>query len=392
METTEKPINLKDFEFELDNDEGELSIIVRRYNGKDEYITIPGYINGLQVKEIGYGAFENNNKIKKIIIEKGVTVIDYNAFSNCSELTEVELPEGLLKIGSHAFDGCEKLAKIQFPESIQIINYLAFQGCEKFTKVFIPKDVQDLGDSTFANCRELKEIIVDDENLDYSSMDGIFFNKAKTLLLKYPEAKKGASYIIPDTVNHFDNLAFINCRELISVNLPKRFCCFDLRTTFAGSNNLEQIIAHDDNPVFTTIDGVLFDKERKTLIFYPCGKKESEYKIPDGIDRIGKYAFQSCKNLKAVTFPESLRMIEEYAFTECENLSSIILPENLKGICNHAFTNCKQLKKVSLAQKTIIRQGVFEDCPNLETVTLSKKTKIGYKAFEGFKGQFVYRD
>jgi len=368
MEMTEKSINLKDFEFELENDEGELSVNVRRYNGNDEHVTIPGYINGFQVKEIGYSAFENNDKIKKIIIEKGVTVIGHNAFMNCSELTEVELPESLLKIRSEAFDGCRKLVKIQFPESIFIIDYLAFQSCEKLTSVFIPKDVQDLGDSTFANCRELKEIIVDDENLDYSVLDGILFNKAKTLLLKYPEAKNGASYIIPDTVNHFDNLAFINCKELVTVSLPKKFCCFDLRTTFSGSEKLEQVIAHDDSPAFTTIDGVLFDKEQKTLIFYPCGKKKSEYKIPDGIDRIGKYAFQSCKNLNAVTFPESLRMIEEYAFSECENLTSITLPINLKGICNYAFFRCKQLKKVSLAKKTIIRHKAFEECLPVEFV------------------------
>jgi len=71
METTEKSINLKDFELDIRNDEGELSINFRRYNGKDEHITIPGYIKGLQVKEIDYGAFENNEKIKKDNHRKG---------------------------------------------------------------------------------------------------------------------------------------------------------------------------------------------------------------------------------------------------------------------------------------------------------------------------------
>ena len=371
METTDKSINLKDFEFELENDEGELSVIVRRYKGKDEHVTIPGYINGLQVKKIDFGAFENNDKIKKITIEIGITVIYFQAFENCTELTEVELPEGLLNIRSEAFKGCKKLAKIQFPESILSIGYLAFQGCEKLTSVFIPKDVQDLGDCLFSGCSELKEIIVNDDNLEYSNIDGILFNKSKTMLIKYPEAKKGlnngTNYDVPSTVNYIENRAFENCRELVSLVLPIRFCGFNLSAyTFIGCEKLEYVKPIADNPIFTDIDGVLVDNEEKTLFFYPCGKKESEYTIPAGIERIAMGAFKSCKNLKAVTFPESLRMIEEYAFANCENLTSITLPVNLKGICNYAFTNCKQLKKVSLARKTIIRHNAFDECLSAE--------------------------
>jgi len=362
MEMMEKTINLKDFDFELENDEGELSVIVRRYKGKDEHVTIPGYINGLQVKKIDFGAFKGNDKIKKITIEKGVTVIDYCAFENCTELTEVELPDGLLEICYEAFDGCGKLAKIQFPESILEIGNLAFKDCEKLTSVFIPKDVEDLGYSTFTCCSELKEIIVDDDNLEYSTIDGILFNKSKTILIKYPEGKNGYKYEVPDTVNYFENLAFLNCRELITITLPCKFNGFEISAhTFAGSQKLEQVIAQDDNPGFTTIDGVLFDKGRKTLIFYPCGKKESEYTIPDGIERIAMRAFNNCKNLKTVTFPESLRMIEKYAFADCENLTSITLPINLKGICSLAFFRCKQLKKVSLARMTRIGRKAFDE-------------------------------
>ena len=315
MEITEKTINLKNFEFELENDEGELSVIVRRYNGKDEYVTIPGYINGLQVKVIDYGAFKDNVKIKKITIEKGVTVIGYHAFMNCTELIDIELPEGLLEIRGEAFNGCGKLSKIQFPESILIIGNFAFQDCDKLTSVFIPKDVYDLGDCSFTSCSELKEIIVDEDNLEYSTMDGILFNKAKTLLIKFPEAKKGVSYIVPDTVNYFYNLAFVYCRELVSITLPGSFCGFDISSSiFIGSYKLEQVIAQDDNPGFTTIDGVLFDKKLKTLLFYPRGKKETEYTIPAGIDRIAMGAFRSCKYLRSVSFPESLRIIERHAF------------------------------------------------------------------------------
>jgi len=362
METTNKTINLKDFELELNNDEGDLSVKITSYKGKAGYVTIPGYIQGLQVERIGMGAFKGNDKIKKITIEKGVTVIDFDAFKDCTELIEVELPDGLLEIDMCAFSKCRNLAKIRFPESVLSISYLVFEDCEKLTSVFIPKEVQDLSCDTFSGCSELKEIIVDDENLEYSTLDGILFNEAKTLLIKYPEAKKGASYIVPDTVNYIEPRAFMNCRELVTVTLPGRLCGFGLRAyTFIGSEKLEQVIAQDDNSRFITIDGVLFDKDRKTLLFYPCGKKETEYAIPAGIDRIGMEAFKSCKNLKAVTFSESLRMIEKGAFAECENLVSITLPVNLKGICGSAFTCCKQIKKVTLSRKTRIGHGAFDE-------------------------------
>jgi len=369
MEMTEKTINLKDFEFELENDEGELSISVFRYKGKDEHVIIPGYINDLQVKEIDYGAFKDNDKIKKITIEKGVIFIGICAFEKCTKLTEVELPDGLLKIGFEVFNGCEKLAKIQLPESILEIGHLAFQDCKKLTNVFIPKDVEDLGDGSFTCCSELKEIIVDDDNLEYSTIDGILFNKLKTMLIKYPEGKNDYNYEVPDTVNYFENLAFVNCRELVSITLPRKFCGFEISAhTFAGCKNLEQVIVQDDNPGFTTIDGVLFDKERKTLICYPCGKKDSEYTIPAGIERIAMRAFNNCRNLKTVTFPECLRMIEKYAFADCENLTSITLPENLNGICDFAFFRCKQLKKVSLARITRIGRKAFDEGSPIEFV------------------------
>ena len=367
MEMTEKSINLKDFLLELENNEDELSISVFRYNGNDEHVTIPGYINGLQVNEIDFGAFKNNDKIKKITIEKGVIVIGYCAFENYTELTEVELPDGLLEIGYEAFDGCGKLAKIQFPESILSIGNLAFKDCEKLTSVFIPKDVEDLGDGSFTCCSGLKEIIVDDDNLEYSTMDGILFNKAKNILIKYPEGKNGNNYAVPDTVNYFENMAFVNCGELVTITLPVKFNGFEISAhTFAGSLKLEQVIAQDKNPGFTTIDGVLFDKERKALICYPCGKKESEYTIPAGIERIAMRAFNNCKYLKAVIFPESLRMIERYAFADCENLTSITLPVKLKGICSFAFFRCKQLKKVSLSRNTRIGHEAFDECLSAE--------------------------
>ena len=367
METTNKSINMKDFDLSLDNEDG-ISVSITGYHGKNSYVTIPGCIRNLQIKKIYNNAFKGNNKIKKITIKKGVNAIDYNAFKDCTELTEVELPDGLLEIGFHAFKGCKKLAKIRFPESILYIFNNAFRNCEKMKSVFVPKDVSVL--DYFEGCNKLKEIIVDNENLEYSSMDGVLYNEAQNVLIKYPEGKKDASYAIPDTVNIIEWSAFGYWNNnLVTVNLPAKLSYYSIYT-FSGCKKLKQVIINDDNPRFMTKDGVLFDKEQKALVFYPYAKKGTKYTIPDGIENINNGAFCNCRNLKEITFPESLKLIKRGAFENCEKLTSITLPERLIGIYNHAFFRCKKLKKV----------------------TLSRKTRIGHNAFEGIFPEFVYID
>jgi len=126
----------------------------------------------------------------------------------------------------------------------------------------------------------------------------------------------------------------------------------------------------ENNHVFCSVDGVLFDKAMSELIEYPKNKDKTDYTVPDGIMGIAKFAFWGCKRLVNIVLPECMEIIQDYAFAYCEGLKTIILPMSLK----------------------FIGEGAFKDCPNLETVTLSRKTRIGHMAFQGFKGQLVYRD
>jgi hypothetical protein len=270
-------------------------------------------------------------------------------------------------IENYAFEDCKKLAHIRFPESILFIEYNAFKGCENLTSVYIPKNVYSLSDSS--GCSKLKEIIVDGQNLEYSSIDGVLFDKTKTTLFRYPEGKEGSNYTVPDTVNNIEAYAFKNCNKLVTVTIPNRNCSLSANT-FYDCDKLEQVILPDDCPDVISINGIIFSKNEKWLLFYPCGRKEAEYTVPDGIKRINFRAFVNCKNLKNVVFPGTLEMIEQFAFAGCENLTSITLPANLKGISHQAFSGCKQLK----------------------TVTLSRKTRIGHEAFKDSPAEFVYLD
>jgi hypothetical protein len=137
-----------------------------------------------------------------------------------------------------------------------------------------------------------------------------------------------------------------------------------------NSKQLTDITVSELNQKYCSIDGILFDKERKNLLLYPQNKDKTDYTVPDGVLRIERCAFFSCKHLVNVNLPESLEFIGDQVFAYCERLKTITLPKNLKYIGG----------------------GAFDYCKNLEAITLSRKTKLGYKAFKEFTGKLVYRD
>jgi hypothetical protein len=306
-ETTKKSISskdykLKDFTLKVNNRSDDPSLTILEYKGKDAHVTIPGYIKDLQIKKIGKDAFSNNTDIKKITIKQGVTFIENTAFGDCTELTDVELPDGLLKIGNEAFFGCKKLAKIRFPESLLSIGSHAFIGCEELTSIFIPKKVQYLGGNKFSecslDCSRLKEIVVDDGNNKFSSLDGVLFNKAKTLLIKYPEGKEDASYRVPDTVISIKDRAFNCCKNLIAVTFPEKFLSLPAGI-FSGCKRLKKVTL-----------------SQKTKI-EPYAFLDSSVKYVTGIDKITLKKMRKKENAKSLKeVIEILNKLGEYVIVD----------------------------------------------------------------------------
>jgi len=195
------------------------------------------------------------------------------------------------------------------------------------------------------------------------------FDKDMTTLMWFPDGKKNRKrkYSVPEGIIAIDSGAFYHCK-LTSICFPKSLLFYE-KNTFK-CKQLKSITVSELNPVFSTIDGVLFDKEKSVLLKYPGKKDKTDYTVPDGIISIECYAFCDCKYLINIVLPESLEFIGDYAFSECKKLASITLPISLQ----------------------YVGRCVFENCSHLETITLSRKTRIWHKAFEGFTGQLVYRD
>ncbi len=151
---------------------------------------------------------------------------DYNYFTNApwydyrSSITSVIIEDGVTSIGNFAFRYCRSLTSVTIPNSVTSIGKEAFYDCRSLTSVMIPNSITSIGDHAFSNCSSLTSIDVVSENPNYSSVDGVLFNKDKTELIHYPIGNARIEYTIPNSVTSIGDCAFYSCRSLTSVTIP----------------------------------------------------------------------------------------------------------------------------------------------------------------------------
>ena len=238
-------------------------------------------------------------------------------------------------IGENAFSFCESITSITIPNSVTNIDHYAFSYCESLTSITIPDSVTSIASSSaFEGCTSLTSITVNSANKNYSSVDGILFNKAKTEIICYPAGKTSKSYTIPDSVTSIGNFAFHDCTSLTSVTIPDSvisigYSAFGNTGYSNNSANWKNGVLYIGNHLIATVD---------TL--------SGSYTIKDGTKTIAGEAFAFCENLTSVTLPDSVTRIGVAAFEFCTSLTSITIPYSVKNIDGDAFMNCPSLKNV----------------------------------------------
>ena len=183
---------------------------------------------------------------------------------------------------------------------------------------------------------------------------------------------------LPEGLISIGDRAFCDCSSLSSITLP------DSIDTIGGnpfSGDILSIKVSPDNPYLAVIDGVLFSKPDKRLIYFLNTKEE--YVVPDDIKVIGEWAFCGCSSLSSITLPEGLTSIGDWVFGDCSSLSSITLPEGMTSIGGMAFGRCFSLSSITLPEElTSIGDGAFRGCSSLSSITLPEGlTSIGDEAF-----------
>jgi len=231
--------------------------------------------------------------------------------------------KNIIGIGERAFYQNETIKTVILPDGVTSIGEDAFGGCSSLTSITIPNKITSIGEWAFGGCSSLTSIT------------------------------------IPDSVTSIGNSAFIGCSSLTNINV------------------------NENNKNYASINGVLFNKTKTTLIECPGGL-ESTYIIPDSVTSIGRVAFEYCSKLTNITIPDSVTSIGDCAFYYCNSLTSMIIPDSVTSIEYCAFWQCSSLKSITIPNSvTSIGSFAFGGCSSLTNITIPDSvTSIGDRAFD----------
>lgn len=255
------------------------------------------------------------SKIEEIEIPANIETIGASAFYNCPNLAKVTIADGskLVTIGNSAFANNLKMSEFTFAGScgLTTIDQFAF-GNDIITEFNLPATVTTLGVKAFAGCNNLASFNFADD----AKITEIRANAFQDCL--------GLETItIPTSVKSIYAQAFNNCVKLKTVHIPAQTTNVE-PTAFFFCENLTNIEVDDANEKYSSIDGMLCTKDKKTLLIFPAGKANDKITLlSPSFEIIGKQAFYYCKKLTNVTLPKKVYMIDEEAFRMCDNLKSI---------------------------------------------------------------------
>ena len=383
--------------------------LVWNYDTETQTLTISG--TGEMIDYSGNGPWHSLT-VRKVIIEEGVTTIGAYAFA-FDNFKEVTLPESLRVIKTKAFMD-SSIASISLPTGLHTIEDKAFEDCDSLQSVMIPGNVETIPHRAFYGCYILKEVVLN---------EGI--RSVETSAFAYCDVLEKIT--LPSTLEHIGSYAFSECSSLSSVVIPSKvetigFGAFEdtlltelsipASVTSIGKAivsdcyKFQRFIVAEDNPMYCTDDnGILFTKDKSTLIQCPA-TFSGDYTVPDSVTSILYEAFYKCEGLTAITLPDQVTTIESYTFYECSSLVTVKLPARLRtieisgfGSCSsltdvelpnglatigdYAFYSCRALKSIVIPH-SVTSMGIscFYSCPKLESVTLSQQlTEIPAAAF-----------
>ena len=317
------------------------------------------------------------NKRSSFVIPDGVDIVADGAFMYSVNLTNITIPNSVTEIGVGAFAYCTGITDIAIPDSVMAFGVRGFEmfcGCENLKSITIGKGIKNIDPGAFKDCNNLSDITVSPENNNFSSKDGVLFNKDKTELIKYPVGNQRTVYSIPNTVKTIGYSAFHESVNLTDITVPNSVTSIGDRA-FAGCTGLTSVTL--GNGVTSIEDGA----------FYGCTGLTS-ITIPNSVTSIGESAFVDCTGLTSITIPDSVTSIGESAFVDCTGLTNVTLGNSVTSIEDEAFYDCSGLTSITIPDSvTSIGVSAFAGCTGLASITISDSvTSIGGYAFYDCSG------
>lgn len=332
--------------------EQSLKAEITAYSGTDTEITIPGIIDGKEVKSIGRGAFKGNAEITRVTIAEGITSIGYEAFSGCENLAAVSIPSTVASWSdtsgnnyeSLAFQNCTALTELTLAEGLKSLGQKAFMGCSALERVTVPSTIEKFRDRVFAGCTSLREL----------------------------ELKEG--------IREIGYHAFEGCTSLEEVAIPSTLERWRTLTAGGIAVALYECAPFRD---CTALKKVTFAEGLKTLAGFQgvagCPLVE-ELDIPASVTNIAR-AFTDCSDLKQVTMREGMGEIGESAFEGCASLTRVRIPFTVEKVCANAFKGCIALERLVFPPGvTSLEGGITEGCDSLQEIYLLAPAVKWYQA------------
>ncbi|MEF2919273.1 MAG: leucine-rich repeat domain-containing protein [Acutalibacteraceae bacterium] len=367
-------------------------------------------IKGGNNATIGTNAFYDCNALKSISIGNGVTAINKYAFRYCKNLTSLDIADSVTTIGFGAFMECGNLSELSLGKGIEIIDGYAFKQCNSLTDLSLGGNLKTIGEYAFAECNALESVnIVDGVEL----IDGYAFfnnpvlksakigNSVKTIVGNAFDRCAGLvdlslgnsietigdyafrstsmeSVVIPDSVKSIGMYGFSDTTSLKNVTIGSG-CTSINEYSFQGATALESITVSEDNTAYSSVDGVLLNKDKTEILVYPKARSGA-YTMPSTVTAITGYAvFENCTNLTEVTFSDGIQTIENGAFKGCTKLSKVTFGSGLTSIGQYAFQYVNTLSEVDFSKcvnLTSIGIDAFRETTALAKLDLSKCTSL----------------
>ncbi len=272
-------------------------------------VTIPS-----SMTRIDSGMFTDCISLKKVTIPSSVTYIDDSAFSNCTSLTEITIPSSVTYIGDNAFSGCTSLETIEIPETVETMKISSFTG----TKLL----ENNLVDGKYL---VVNNVLYDTQNLD----DDIVI----------PEGVRKIKTFFPDSMH---SISFPASMEEIEP---------------LHNSNIYEVIVNSENKNYSSYDGCLYSKDKKTL--YWCPRLKESVSVYPETTQIADHAFSYCDKLKSVDI-KKVTQLEWATFYNCSELTTITVPDNFEGMKDLVFEGCNKFTTIKLSGnsgKDIIYKG-----------------------------------
>lgn len=287
------------------------------------------------VDEPVLGDFAFHAKLEELIFPKNIIrTSEYDAFENSDKLKRVVLPDTLEKLSSSSFSNNEKLEEINLPEALKEIGSFAFSNCISLRQMHIPKNVSYIGNGAFLGCTGIERFTISPDNPCFITIDGVIYSRDKKRVVAFPSGYKHSHYDVLDGTECIGDGAFAGAR-ISSISFPQSLKIIE-GWSFQLCKNLIELQIPDSVT------------EIGELAFRSCSSL-ARVKLSNNITVLSRQIFEGTPNLKRIVLPESVRIIEPVALSWSDGLEEIILNDGLE-IIEDDLCNCRNLKYLYISK------------------------------------------